>query len=69
VIAVAPGIIDTDMQNIIRATTDEQFIHRKKFVKYKEAGKLIPANLAGLKLAELLLSDKFISGEVIDLRD
>jgi benzil reductase ((S)-benzoin forming) len=69
VMAVAPGIIDTDMQTTIRATSEEQFIHKKKFVEYKETGKLIPANLAGLKLAELLLSDKFTSGKVIDLRD
>ena len=67
---VAPGIIDTSMQETIRATTDEQFIHRKKFVDYKEKGELIPAAIAGKRLARLLLSDdEFRAGEIIDIRD
>ncbi len=69
VMAVAPGIIDTEMQDIIRGTDEKQFIHKKKFVDYKETGKLVPANLAGMRLAELLLSDTFTSGKVIDLRE
>jgi benzil reductase ((S)-benzoin forming) len=67
---VAPGIIDTGMQATIRATTDEQFVHRKKFVEYKEKGQLIPPSLAGKKLAQLLKSDDaFRSGEITDIRD
>lgn len=69
VMSVAPGIIDTDMQGIIRGKTDKQFIHRMKFVEYKEKGMLVAPALAGKRLARLLLSDDFKSGEVIDLRD
>lgn len=67
---VAPGIIDTDMQTTIRGTTEEQFVHRQKFVNYKESGQLIPPSLAGKRLARLLLSDEdFKGGEIIDIRD
>lgn len=67
---VAPGIIDTGMQATIRSTTDEQFIHRKKFIGYKESGQLIPPSLAGKKLAYLLTSDaEFKPGEIIDIRE
>ncbi len=69
VMAVAPGIIDTEMQTTIRNTTEEQFIHRNKFVEYKETGMLVAPALAGKKLAHLLLSDQFESGKVIDLRE
>lgn len=69
VMAVAPGIIDTDMQTTIRGTTEEQFIHKQKFVEYKETGMLVAPTLAGKKLARLLLSDDFKNGAVIDLRD
>ncbi len=69
IMAVAPGIIDTDMQTIIRSTTDEQFIYRKKFVELKESGQLVPPNLAGKKLVELLFSDEFSNGEITDIRD
>ncbi len=69
VMAVAPGIIDTDMQTTIRAVTEEQFIHKKMFIELKESGQLVPPTLAGKKLAALLLSNNFISGTTIDLRD
>jgi len=67
---VAPGIIDTEMQAAIRATRPEQFVHRQKFIGYKEEGKLIPPTLAGKRLARLLLSDdEFKAGEITDIRD
>ncbi|TVQ14261.1 MAG: (S)-benzoin forming benzil reductase [Bacteroidetes bacterium] len=66
--AVAPGIIDTDMQTTIRGTTDEQFIHRKKFVELKETGQLVSPALAGKKLKELLFSSDFKNGEITDIR-
>lgn len=68
VMAVAPGIIDTNMQTIIRGTTDIQFKPRQKFVDYWETGQLIPPTLAGKRLAALLVSEEFSNGEIIDLR-
>ena len=67
--AVAPGIIDTQMQDTIRATTEEQFIHKQKFVELKETGALVPAAIAGKKLADLLLADNFQSGLITDIRN
>ncbi len=67
--AVAPGIIDTGMQTTIRGTTEEQFIHRQKFVDLKESGQLIAPNLAGKKIQELLLSNDFTNGAITDIRD
>ncbi len=67
--AVAPGIIDTEMQTTIRGTTDDQFIHREKFVELKESGQLVPPNLAGKKLTKLLFSDNFSNGDITDIRD
>ncbi len=66
--AVAPGIIDTDMQDVIRSTDEREFIHREKFVAFKENGQLIPPALAGKKLAHLLLSSDFKDGQSIDIR-
>lgn len=67
--AVAPGIIDTEMQTTIRGTSERDFIHRNRFVELKESGQLVPPGLAGKKLALLLLSTTFKDGEVIDIRD
>ena len=69
VMAVAPGIIDTRMQALIRSTSEEQFIHKQKFVELKEQGHLVPPTLAGKRLADLLIADNFESGSVVDLRD
>jgi benzil reductase ((S)-benzoin forming) len=67
--SVAPGIIDTDMQTIIRATTEEQFIYKKKFVELKESGQLIAPNIAGKRIAQLLFSPEFSNGKSVDIRD
>ncbi|MFO7977810.1 MAG: (S)-benzoin forming benzil reductase, partial [Bacteroidales bacterium] len=68
VMGVAPGIIDTDMQANIRSTTQEQFIHRQRFVDLKEKGQLVSPQLAGKHLAALMLSDDFKNGEITDIR-
>jgi benzil reductase ((S)-benzoin forming) len=52
--SVAPGIIDTDMQGQVRATTVEQFPMRPKFDKLKAEGALAsPASVAEKLLAHL----------------
>ncbi len=66
---VAPGIIDTGMQTTIRGTDHRAFVHREKFVEFKEKGQLIPPALAGKKLARLLLSLEFEDGKSVDIRD
>ncbi len=67
IMSVAPGIIDTPMQETIRNVPEEKFIHKKKFIEYKEKGKLISPKIAGKKIKTLLLSKKFKNGELTDL--
>ncbi len=67
--SVAPGVIDTGMQETIRSTNERDFINREKFVDLKESGQLVPPGMAGKKLAGLLLSPKFRDGQAIDIRD
>ena len=67
--AVAPGIIDTEMQDTIRDTSEEQFIHRQRFVELKETGQLVPPRVAGKHLAKLLFSPEFTNGGIIDIRE
>jgi len=48
-LSLAPGIIDTQMQDAIRATSPEEFSRHADFVALKEEGKLVsPENLAPL---------------------
>lgn len=57
--SVAPGVIDTDMQAEIRATADDHFPDRGRFVRMKEEGTLRAPAEAAKALVDLLLADNF----------
>lgn len=67
--AVAPGVIDTDMQAEIRATPLEQFPLRERFEALKQSGQLTSPEECARRLADYLLSDRFGEVPVADLRD
>ncbi|MDQ6615956.1 MAG: SDR family NAD(P)-dependent oxidoreductase [Actinomycetota bacterium] len=69
VLAVAPGTVDTDMQAMIRSTSEEDFPQRAKFVDLYDAGKLTPPQEVAARMWRLLDSDHLDNGSVIDLRD
>jgi benzil reductase ((S)-benzoin forming) len=63
VYAVAPGVIDTDMQKAIRSTPEKAFSSHAKFVRLKEMNELDTVDQVAKKLNQLLELD--YSGEVI----
>ena len=67
--SVAPGVVDTDMQAEIRASTDDRFPDRPRFVAMHRDKALPSADQIGGRLAEYLLSDTFGREPVFDLRD
>ena len=66
--SVAPGVIDTDMQAEIRASTDDKFPDRPHFVAMKREGRLLSADETGRAVVEFLVSDAFGREPVTDLR-
>jgi benzil reductase ((S)-benzoin forming) len=68
VLAVAPGTVDTGMQELIRATEADDFPQRQKFVDLHEAGRLTPPAEAAAKTWRLLDAG-LDNGSVVDLRD
>jgi benzil reductase ((S)-benzoin forming) len=67
--SLAPGIVDTDMQAEIRATSAAQFPLREKFDALKRGGNLVsPADCAS-QLVDYLLHPAFGEDPVADLRD
>lgn len=68
VFSIAPGVVDTDMQAAIRATTDEDFVDRKKFVRYHEKGLLADPRDTGRLLLKSLDDPKIESGMNVDVR-
>lgn len=67
--ALAPGVVDTDMQTEVRALPAEQFPLRERFIKMKAEGTLTPAAVAARKVIDYLLSDAFGTAPVADIRE
>lgn len=69
IVSVAPGVIDTGMQTLIRGTDEERFPSQSRFVRLFETGALeAPRDAAGRLLRLLELPD-FGAEPVMDVRD
>lgn len=67
--AVAPGVVETGMQEAIRKTGESDFPMRSKFVAMHEEGRLdSPVKVAEM-LLDLDLGGQFDAGGIYDLRD
>jgi benzil reductase ((S)-benzoin forming) len=69
VCSLAPGVIDTAMQEQIRATPLERFPMRARFIDMKASGALMPADACARKVVAYALADGFGSTPVDDLRN
>lgn len=67
--SVAPGVIDTDMQNTIRSTPADRFVLRDDFVALKETGSLTSPEQRGKEMIAHLLADDFGQSPIVDIRD
>ncbi len=69
ILALAPAIMDTTMQEEIRGTDKKNFIEVEKFKDYKTQGKLLTPEQVAEVVRNLLLEGKFENGDVVDVRD
>src|SRR5436190_16462776 len=67
--SIAPGVIDTDMQAEIRASSDDRFPERPRFVAMHRDNALPSAAQRAEAIVEYLLSESYGSEPVFDLRD
>ncbi|MGZ5201042.1 MAG: SDR family oxidoreductase [Telluria sp.] len=68
-VSLAPGVLDTGMQAEIRATPEERFPMRERFVQMKSQGALTPPDECARAVVDYLLSARFGSKAVDDVRD
>ena len=66
--SLAPGVIDTGMQAEIRATPEERFPLRQRFVDLKETGALTDAGECAERVVDYLLGAGFGAHVIADLR-
>jgi benzil reductase ((S)-benzoin forming) len=69
VLAVAPGVVATDMQATIRATDEHDFPPVERFRRLHAEGALEDADDVARRLWALLDDDTVTTGSVVDLRD
>lgn len=68
VLAVAPGTVDTSMQEQLRASSQEAFPKRQKFLDLHKEGKLSEPSEVATAIWDLLDRD-LDNGSVVDLRE
>lgn len=68
IISIAPGIIDTPMQEKVRNAKKEDFPMQPKFENLYKQGKLTPPLDAASSILEMLAELKVPNGSIIDLR-
>ncbi len=70
IVSIAPGIIDTGMQETIRASKEDEFPLLEKFIDYKEQGLLSSAEQTAKKLIAFMENEDFkVVGPIADIRD
>ncbi|MDA3900314.1 MAG: (S)-benzoin forming benzil reductase [Spirochaetes bacterium] len=70
VLAVAPGVVDTPMQKVIRNTPESEFKHVAKFKELYETGALISPEDAAGKIFEIIKQHhKHGNGSILDIRE
>ena len=70
IVSIAPGIIDTGMQETIRSSNEEVFPLLDQFIDYKEKGLLSSAEGTAEKLIQFMEKEDFQKvGPILDIRD
>lgn len=70
IISIAPGIIDTGMQETIRISSEDAFPLLDRFIDYKEQGKLVSAKDTAKKLISIIENESFNEiGPIADIRN
>jgi benzil reductase ((S)-benzoin forming) len=67
VLAIAPGVVDTEMQNQIRNSTVSDFKSLDRFVKLKAEGGLSDTNDVGKQICEIDFDQNVVGGTVLRL--
>ncbi|RPH32949.1 MAG: SDR family NAD(P)-dependent oxidoreductase [Bacteroidales bacterium] len=68
IFSIAPGIVDTNMQEQIRTTKPQDFPHLEKFIGYKTKGQLFSPDLVAKKILEVIDKPEVHQNVLLDVR-
>jgi benzil reductase ((S)-benzoin forming) len=69
VYAIAPGIVDTEMQSAIRNAKKEDFPDLDRFIEYKNQGELSDANQVAKKFLKIIQNPDLFNETICSVRD
>lgn len=70
IVSIAPGIIDTGMQETIRSSNEDSFPLLEQFIDYKEQGLLSSAEQTAQKIISFMEKENFKdAGPIVDIRN
>mgnify|MGYP000364890526 CR=1 FL=1 len=69
VFSVAPGVVDTEMQDEIRVVEPENFRELEQFVQLKQNGQLTKPEDVGKQYANIMLHPEKYPDMLMDLRE
>ena len=67
-VSLAPGVIDTEMQSVIRQADTADFPDLPRFIELKESGELVPADTAARQTLSFFHNDDLENGQKYDIR-
>ena len=67
-IAIAPGVVDTNMQTDIRKTSEVDFKNVQRFIDLKENNELYSPEFVASKIYRLDFEGAFNNGDILDIR-
>jgi benzil reductase ((S)-benzoin forming) len=69
IVSVGPGVVDTDMQKMLRASDENEFSRKDDFVAYKEKGQLYSTEYVSKKYIEILENINKINEIVFSIKE
>jgi benzil reductase ((S)-benzoin forming) len=69
VLSVAPGVVDTQMQDMLRNSDSNEFSRLNDFVQYMENGQLADPKYIASKYEEILSNMNILKDDVFSIRD
>lgn len=69
ILAISPGVVDTEMQNLIRQSNEADFIDVEKFIQYKNTGGLASAQQVGTEIYKIDHDDLHPNGALAHVNE
>ncbi len=69
IFSIAPGVVDTAMQNEIRSSNPSEFLQHQRFIDLKNDGELKSSNYVASQLFRVIESPKKFENVVMSVRD